>query len=106
MLCNNFRWWFGYIIKDRQKEFIDKDKIVWQEDFDFSDFDYRTLVAKCSCDVKDYDEYVDMKINKNKLLENFKNIKNIVNFEFLKCYYKLLCKEGILKKILVFIYYF
>ena len=47
-----------------------------------------------------------MKINKNKLLENFKNIKNIVNFEFLKCYYKLLCKEGILKKILVFIYYF
>ena len=37
-----------------------------------------------------------MKINKNKLLENFKNIKNIINFEFLKCYNKLLC-NGIFK---------
>ena len=38
-----------------------------------------------------------MSIDKNKLLDNFKNIKNIVNFEFLKCYNKLLCKEGIYK---------
>ena len=44
-----------------------------------------------------------MKINKNKLLENFKNIKNIINFEFLKCYRKLFNKEGILNNIGCFI---
>ena len=72
--------------------------MVCQEDCDFSEYDYDTLVAKCSCKVKDCTEsFADMKINKRKLLENFKNIKNIINFEFLKCYNKLLCKEGILK---------
>ena len=44
-----------------------------------------------------------MNINTNKLLENFKNIKNIINFEFLKCYIKLFNKEGILNNIGCFI---
>ena len=44
-----------------------------------------------------------MKIDKNKLLENFKNIKNIINFEFLKCYNKLFNKKGILNNIGFFI---
>ena len=88
------------LLKDRQKEFINKDKVVCQEDCDFSEYDYETFVAKCSCDVKECSEsYADMSINKTKLLENFKNIKNIINFEFLKCYNKLLCKEGILNNI-------
>ena len=66
------------LLKDRQKEFIGKDRVICQEDCDFSEYDYDNLVAKCSCDAKDCAEsYADMKINKNKLLENFKNIKNI-----------------------------
>ena len=92
------------LLKDRQKEFMDKDKIVCQEDCDFSEYDYETFVAKCSCNVKESsDSYADMSINKNKLLENFKNIKNIINFEFLKCYKKLFNKEGILNNIGCFI---
>ena len=53
-------------------------------------------MAKCSYNVKESDEsFEDMNINKNKLLENFKNIKNIINFTFLKCYKKLFTKLGI-----------
>ena len=86
------------VLTDRQKEFINKDKVVCQEDCDFSEYDYDTLVAKCSCNAKDcVESFADMKINKIKLLENFKNIKNIINFRFLICYKKLFCKEGILK---------
>ena len=85
------------LLKDRQNEFIDKDKIVCQEDCDFSEYDYDTFVAKCSCKVKKCsDSFADMNINKKKLLENFKNIKSIVNFSFLVCYKKLFNKEGIL----------
>ena len=40
-----------------------------------------------------------MSINKEKLLDNFKNIKNIVNFDFLICYKKLLKIEGIIYNI-------
>ena len=57
------------LLKDRQKEFIDNNKIVCQEDCDFSEYDYNTLVAKCSCEVKECAEsFSEMSINKNKLL--------------------------------------
>ena len=39
--------------------------------------------------------FADMKSNKEKLLKKFKNIKNIVNFNFLVCYTKLFNKNGI-----------
>ena len=92
------------LLKDRQKEYINKDKIVCQEDCDFSEYDYDTFVAKCSCKVKECSEsFGDMNINKNKLLDNFKNIKNIINFNFLKCYNKLFIKEGFLNNIGCFI---
>ena len=37
-----------------------------------------------------------MIINKQKLLDNFKNIKNFLNFNFLICYKKLFTKAGIM----------
>ena len=41
------------LLKDRQTEYIDKDKIVCQDDCDFTEYDYETLKAKCSCKVKE-----------------------------------------------------
>ena len=73
---------------------------VCQEDCDFSEYNYDTFVAECSCKVKESsDSFADMNIDKSKLLKNFKNIKNIVNFDFLKCYKKLFNKEGILNNL-------
>ena len=84
------------LLKDRQTEYIEKDKIVCQDDCDFTEYDYETLKAKCSCKVKESSKsFVDMNINKNKLLENFKNINNIANFNILSCYKKLFNKNGI-----------
>jgi len=40
-----------------------------------------------------------MNINKEKILDNFKNIKNFLNFNFLVCYKKLFNKNGILNNI-------
>ena len=88
------------ILIDRQKEFIEKYRIVCQEDCDFSEYDYNTLVAKCSCNAKESAQsYAEMSINKEKLLVKFKNIKNQVNFNFLICYKKLFCKKGILNNV-------
>ena len=92
------------LLKDRQKEFIDKNKIICQENCDFTKYNYETFTALCSCEVKECDtSFADMNINKGKILDNFKNIKNIVNFKFLKCYNKLFNKEGILNNIGCFI---
>jgi len=84
-------------LNDRKKEYIENDKIVCQEGCSFSDYDYNNKAANCSCDAKQSSLSIsDMKIDKDKLLANFKDIKNIVNFEFLKCYKVLFTKEGIL----------
>ena len=87
-------------LKDRQKEYINKDKIICQEDCHFSEYDDKTFKAKCSCKVKESSpSTTDMYNNKEKLIENFKNIKNIVNINFLVCYKKIFNKEGILNNI-------
>ena len=40
-------------MKDRQKKYIDEDRVVCQEDCDFSEYDPDSLIAKCSYDAKE-----------------------------------------------------
>ena len=56
------------ILRDRQKEFIDNNKIICQEDCDFSEYNYNISIAKCSCNIKESSaSFAEMKINKVKL---------------------------------------
>ena len=81
-------------LKDRRNEYVNK--AVCQDDCDFSDYNFTSKKAKCSCKVKESSfSLKDMIIDKNKLLENFKNIKNIANLNILVCYKKLFTKRGI-----------
>ena len=45
-----------------------------------------------------------MKIDKKKLLDNFKNIKNIANLSLLKCYEVLFCIKGISENVGFYIF--
>ena len=88
------------ILKDRQNEFIDKNLIVCQEDCYFSEYNTDTFKARCLCNVKQCSESFDeMNINKAKILDNFKNIYNLINYKFLVCYKKLFNKKGILNNV-------
>ena len=87
-------------LNDRQTNFISKDKIVCQEDCAFTNYESKYSKVECSCDVKESSEsFAGMSINREKLIKNFKDIKNIVNFSFLICYKKLLNIEGLIKNI-------
>ena len=87
-------------IKDRRKKYMDGDKIVCQEDCEFSKYDSEYFKAIYSCHVKRTSpSIINMKIDKLKLFKNFKNIKNFANFNFLVCYKKLLNKKGIINNI-------
>ena len=87
-------------MKDRQKEFINKDRVLCQENCILSEYNYDTSIAKCSCQVKECAQsFADMSIDKDKLLNNFINIKNFINYKFLKCYKNLFNKKGILNNI-------
>ena len=60
-----------------------------------------SLLAKCSCDAKESEpSFADMAFNKSKIiLDNFKDIKNFVNFNFLVCHKKLFNKAGLINNI-------
>ena len=87
-------------LKDRKTNYIDGDKIICQEDCQFTTYDSEKSKAECLCNVKETPSTIaNMNINKEKILDNFINIKNIANLNFLVCYKKLLCKKGILNNI-------
>ena len=73
-------------IKDRRKEYIDKHLSICEEDCDFTEYDLVTKKAKCSCFTKIKMPLIsDIKVDKKKLISNFKDIRNIGNFKMLKC---------------------
>ena len=87
-------------LKDRKTNYIGEDRIICQEYCIFLEYEPENSKAKCSCNVKESSTSItEMTINKDKLLENFKDIKNFANFNFLVCYKKLFNKEGIINNI-------
>ena len=85
------------ILKDRRNEFIENNKAVCQENCVFSEYDNIFQKVKCTCDVpKSSDKFENIKIDKSKLLNNFIDIKNIANINFLLCYKVLFTKKGII----------
>ena len=99
-LCYSATTEFGtdITLKDRRNEFIKK--APCQNDCDFYGYDNIIRKAKCLCIIKEFSSFIfDLNINKTKLLENFKNIKNYANLNLLKCNNKLFSKEGISKNI-------
>ena len=83
-------------LKDRKTEFIEGKKTVCQDGCDFSDYDYKTQKADCSCKVKESSSSIlDMKINTTQLKENFMDVKNIANINLMGCYDVLFSLNGI-----------
>ena len=79
-------------LQDRKNEYINSNNnIICQEDCDFTAYNSELKKAKCECYTKESNlSFVDMVINKTKLFENLKNIKNLINLNILICYKKLL----------------
>ena len=91
-------------LKDRKKAYIENNKAVCQDDCDFSDYDYKINKAKCECKVKETSSSSSgMKIDKMKLMNKFKDFKNIANINILVCYKVLLSLKGIKNNIGLYI---
>ena len=77
------------IMKDRQKEFIESNKTICQDDCNLSEYNKTIPKANCSCKVKETPASVaNMNINKTKLYENFgenNNKKEVSNLGVTSC---------------------
>ena len=80
---------------DRKDEFMNNNKSYCEEDCKISDYDENERRLKCSCEVKySFSLISEIKIDKNSLY-NFMNIKQIANFEVMKCIKLLFSIKGI-----------
>ena len=75
------------IIDDRRNEFIDKKLMLCEDDCQFINYDNINKKVNCSCEVKTFMSFInEIKIDKNKLFKNFRDINYITNIHVIKCY--------------------
>ena len=87
-------------LEDRKNEFVKYNMSLCEEDCDFTDYDSINKKAICSCLIKLKLPLIsEIKIDKDKLISNFKDIKNIANFKLLNCYYLIFDKNNISKNL-------
>ena len=83
-------------LKDRREEFVKKNLTVCEENCEFSEYDFSTKRAVCSCFTKiELPLISHVKVDKDKLFNNFVDINNIANIKVLKCVKKFFKKENI-----------
>ena len=73
---------------------------VCEKDCTFKDYSFDTKKVSCECFVKIKVPLIsEIKVNKNKFINDISNISNIINFDIVKCYKTLFTKEGLIKNI-------
>ena len=73
-------------IKDRINDYKKNNMSICEEDCEFTEYNPKTEKVKCFCNTKiNLPILSDIKINKEKLYSNFKDIRNIGNFKMLHC---------------------
>ena len=89
-------------LKDRQNEFIEQNLTLCEENCILVNFDFNTNKSKCKCDVKINIPVIkeEIKIDKEKLKKNFKDVKGyFTNIDVVKCYKKAFQKMNIIKNL-------
>ena len=85
-------------LKDRQDDYKKNNISICEEGCDFTQYNNKTKKAICSCFTKVSLPLIsEIKVDKDKLFENFKDIRNIGNFKMLTCFKLLFDKHNIFR---------
>ena len=81
----------------RKKELNDKNLSLCADNCDYVDYDNQTKKVLCQCEPQYNSSLITLEkiINKEKLINNFKDLKKTMNVEVIKCYKKLLSTDGL-----------
>ena len=83
-------------LNDRRDEFVNNNLSICEEDCQFTEYDMINKRAICSCYTKiNLPLISEIKVDKDKFLSNFYDIKNIANIKMLKCIKLLFDKNNI-----------
>jgi hypothetical protein len=88
------------ILNDRKNEFINNNLSLCDSGCEYKSYNINTKMSKCECGPKnEIPKISEISINKEKFLNKFVDIHNIMNIKLLKCYKLLFSKEGIIGNI-------
>ena len=77
-------------LNDRKDIYVNNELYPCEENCKFGDYEKNIEKVKCICNTKlDFRLYSEIKKNKTLLLVGFKDIKNIININIMKCYKNL-----------------
>ena len=88
------------IIFDRKNEFNVNNMSLCEKDCDYNGYNFTIQRIDCECKVKKtLISFLNVTIDPDLLLYKFKNFKNIMNIDVIKCYKLLFSKKGIIYNI-------
>ena len=88
------------IIKDRRDEFNNDKLSLCEKDCEFKGYDSVNKKALCECFIKfKFPLISEVAIDKNQLLNNFKDLSKTLNLSIMKCIKNVFSNEGIKKNI-------
>ena len=88
------------ILIDRQKEFINNNLTLCENNCKFIKYNIETKQVLCECDIKNEINLISsIVIDKDKLISNFMDLKSLINLDIVKCYKILFTKKGLIKNI-------
>ena len=100
-------------LNERKNIFVNENMTLCEDGCNLAHYNYTTKKAKCSCEVKIKLPLIEeIRFDKNKLYQNFIDIKNIANIKLLKCYKEVLNGKSLKKNygfyilVLIIIFYF
>ena len=94
------------ILKDRRQEFINNNLSLCEKNCSYEGYNNETKKVLCECSVKTKFTFIsEININTTILLCNFKDIRNIININTMKCYNILFTIDGLFKNMGNYIIY-
>ena len=96
-ICFTYKTEFGtdITLTDRGKDFINQNLSLCEINCNYNGYTNEKKEALCECLIKvDFPFISQLSIDKDKLLNNFVDIKKTMNIDVLKCYYLIFTKDG------------
>ena len=88
------------ILNDRRNEYYINNMSVCEKDCIFKEYNFTTKKVLCECFIKiNFPLISKISFNKDKFINDFKNISNIINLDIIKCYKIVFTKKGLIKNI-------
>ena len=79
---------------DRQKEFNENHLSLCEKDCEYKGYDKYKKIVECECVIKNIKNIIE-NIDKKQLLNEFKNVKKILNIDLIKCYKLIFTINGL-----------